>query len=67
MNNPNDYDDEEYLALTTFGLQELNLPSVLSRLWSAGASLQNIEDELESALSELLERPVSVEIGVAGG
>jgi hypothetical protein len=44
--NPNEYDDDAYTAAT------IKLVSALSAMWEAGASTDNIEDELENALRE---------------
>jgi hypothetical protein len=44
MENPNEYDDDEYARRST------EIHSVIDSLWEAGATLSNIESEIESAL-----------------
>lgn len=44
--NPNEYDDDAYTAAV------VKLQSALYALWEAGATTDNIEDELENALRE---------------
>ena len=44
MDNPNEYDDAEYARRST------EVHSVIDALWDAGASISNIESEIESAL-----------------
>jgi hypothetical protein len=48
MDNPNPYDDPAYLEATN-RLQNA-LPKLLDDLWLAGATVDNIEDELEEAI-----------------
>lgn len=58
MQNPNEYTDEAYAAAT------VKLNSALSALWEAGATISNVEGELESALENAIEHPVSVHVEV---
>jgi hypothetical protein len=48
--NPNAYDDDAY----TEAVNELqgNVPEIIDKCWRAGASIDNLEDELQNALQE---------------
>lgn len=42
--NPNAYDDQQYLKASS------DIPELVEALWEAGASLEDIERELQSAV-----------------
>ena len=46
--NPHEYDDDEYLRLTTE-----TLPGIIQDLWEAGATAENIRDEVDNALGNV--------------
>jgi hypothetical protein len=54
--NPNEYDDDTYTLAVT------DLHDVIVSLWNAGASLENLCDEISNALENATEVRTSVEI-----
>jgi hypothetical protein len=61
IENENEYDDGAYTRATN------DLANAVANLWNAGASLDNLESELEMALENATGRGVLISVIAASG